>query len=327
MKTKYQFFGLVALAVSATAYGASALRVACDEDAAEAEVLINGKFRGQCPVDLQVQDGSLTLVVRKKLDGQRERLFEQNIMMGVASVKKVEVKLGPVKVNAAEQVRRATENRRLESMTAEGLEREAAAGNLEAMVMLGTQNWIGQEATIATEKLAGTWFLKAAQGGHVEAMYRMSVYSTSRRDGTPDDAALMRFWVMKAAEAGHIKAMQSLARRYETGALLPKNESEALRWYRRAAEMGDSSSTINVGLFYDFGKGGVSQNRQEALAWFRKAADLGNNHAMYMVGSAYAYGDGVEKNEEQAIAWWRKAVQGEESSIKAADELKKRGLL
>jgi hypothetical protein len=67
----------------------SMLRVACEGDDVGAEVSVNGKFRGECPLDIQVAPGTLKLRVEKK-DSSYERIFEQEIRMGDGVVKKVE---------------------------------------------------------------------------------------------------------------------------------------------------------------------------------------------------------------------------------------------
>jgi formylglycine-generating enzyme required for sulfatase activity len=83
-----------ALPSGASAADNSMLRVVCDGDAAGAEVSINGKFKGECPIDIQVPAGNVKLTVRKKVDANHERLFEQEIRIGDGVVKKIEVQLG-----------------------------------------------------------------------------------------------------------------------------------------------------------------------------------------------------------------------------------------
>lgn len=93
---------VIALLISTAANAAgSALRIACDGDAAGAEVYINGKFKGECPLDMKVPEGKLKLRVQKTVDAQHEpRLFEQEIRMGDGVMKKVEVQLSPLELNA-----------------------------------------------------------------------------------------------------------------------------------------------------------------------------------------------------------------------------------
>ena len=74
---------VMALAVSADVYAAdSTLSVTCNGDNAGADVLVNGKFKGECPVDVLVPEGKLTLKVQKKVDASSARIFEQEIRMG-----------------------------------------------------------------------------------------------------------------------------------------------------------------------------------------------------------------------------------------------------
>ena len=88
----------------------SMLRVVCEGDDVGAEVSINGKFRGECPIDVQVAPGTLKLRVEKK-DPSYERVFEQEIRMGDGVVKKVEAILSK-RLNEAAQQR---EDKRMES--------------------------------------------------------------------------------------------------------------------------------------------------------------------------------------------------------------------
>jgi TPR repeat protein len=59
---------------------------------------------------------------------------------------------------------------------------------------------------------------------------------------------------------------------------LARNYAEALRWYGKGAEAGDTSAMYNLGRMYEQGLG-VSRNMAEGLRWYRKAASLGDQHA------------------------------------------------
>lgn len=45
------------------------------------------------------------------------------------------------------------------------------------------------------------------------------------------------------------------------------------------AEAGDANSMFNLGVMYANGEG-VAKDDAEAVRWYRKAADLGNRHAI-----------------------------------------------
>ncbi len=92
---------------------------------------------------------------------------------------------------------------------------------------------------------------------------------------------------------------------YETGNFLPKDGTNALSWYRRAAELGDVESQVQLG--YLLSKDGI--NPMEATKWFRAAAEEGNATAQHNLGSAYLNGIGVKKNPEEAVSWFRKAAE------------------
>jgi len=59
---------------------------------------------------------------------------------------------------------------------------------------------------------------------------------------------------------------------YETGHGVEKNEAEAVRWYRMAADQGDAAAQNNLGTMYREGRG-TTLDHGAALEWYRKAAD------------------------------------------------------
>lgn len=80
-------------AVASAMAQSSALRIACTGDSVGAEVFVNGQFKGECPLDIQVAAGSFKIVAKKKVDAERERVFEQEFRIGDGVAKKVEVQL------------------------------------------------------------------------------------------------------------------------------------------------------------------------------------------------------------------------------------------
>ena len=69
------------------------LRIKCDGPDMGAEVSINGKFRGECPLDISVKPGTVQVRAVKAIDAARERVFEQTLRMGEDSAKSLEVVL------------------------------------------------------------------------------------------------------------------------------------------------------------------------------------------------------------------------------------------
>jgi hypothetical protein len=83
-----------------------------------------------------------------------------------------------------------------------------------------------------------------------------------------------------AASAGDAKAQYMLAQKYYNGDGIPKNDAEALKWYRLAAEQGYAAAQFNLGLMYAKGKD-VAKNDVEAYFWWNLAAAQGHDDAKY----------------------------------------------
>lgn len=88
---------------------------------------------------------------------------------------------------------------------------------------------------------------------------------------------------MVAAKQGHAYAQHNLGVMYHIGDGVPKNEAEAVKWFRKAADQGNAYAQFNLGSMYYNGKG-VPENDAEAAKWFRKAADQGHVNAQHSLG-------------------------------------------
>jgi TPR repeat protein len=114
-------------------------------------------------------------------------------------------------------------------------------------------------------------------------------------------------WYRKAADLSDSTATYNIGFMYHNGQGTPRDPTEAIAWYRKAADLGYASAPYNVGVMYRDGQG-VPQDPAEAVAWFRKAADLGHVGAMNALGAMYANGRGVPQDDVQAAAWYRRAA-------------------
>ena len=106
----------------------------------------------------------------------------------------------------------------------------------------------------------------------------------------------------KRAEGGEAVAQNNLGFMYQEGKGVPKDEVEAVKWYRKAADQGHADAQFVLGVVYEEGKG-VPKNEVEAVKWYRKAADQGNARAQFILGGMYAKGEGVPKDEVEGYAW------------------------
>ena len=91
---------MVFLASTKAHASGSMLRVICKDEDLGAEVFINDKFKGKCPLDLSVPAGKLKLKVQKRVDAFSARVFEQEIRVGKGVDKHVKVLLVAAQLNA-----------------------------------------------------------------------------------------------------------------------------------------------------------------------------------------------------------------------------------
>jgi S1-C subfamily serine protease len=90
-------------------------------------------------------------------------------------------------------------------------------------------------------------------------------------------------------------------------AFASKQFSDALRWFRQAADKRHTDAMNKIGIMYAMGQG-VEIDYATAMGWFRQAAEMGNTYAMGNVGELYAKGDGVTKDCGAARQWVAKAA-------------------
>jgi uncharacterized protein len=54
------------------------------------------------------------------------------------------------------------------------------------------------------------------------------------------------------------------------------NEETLFERSKRLAESGHAPAQFNLGLMYALGQGGLAEDKTEAVKWYRKAADQGD---------------------------------------------------
>jgi len=107
---------------------------------------------------------------------------------------------------------------------------------------------------------------------------------------------------------------------YEGGIGVKKDDVEAAKWTRKAAEQGQVDAQFILGLVYAEGHG-VPQDYAEAAKWLRKAADQGNLRAQGHLGDLYQKGLGVPQNFEEAYFWYvLAATSGDKTAVDARDQ-------
>jgi len=107
----------------------------------------------------------------------------------------------------------------------------------------------------------------------------------------------------QAADRGYMAAEESLGMFAETGiGMEHPSPADALEWYHKAAQQGSMDAATDIALMYANGKG-VTRDPAQAVAWFRRAAEGGDGSAQYNLALMYERGEGVPQDFKEAVRW------------------------
>lgn len=126
-------------------------------------------------------------------------------------------------------------------------------------------------------------------------------------------------WYKKAAKQNHMHAQFNIGCMYNKGEATEKNISKALKWWKRAGELGCRNS-INMLAEHHWEK----KNYLVAVDLYKKSADYGLALGAWNLSRKYQTEvDGFPKDRDQAIYWLRKAISlgADEEAQKELSEL------
>ena len=113
--------------------------------------------------------------------------------------------------------------------------------------------------------------------------------------------------LLQQALAGQIRSQVDLANAY-LRTNRPEDLPEAMRWYRVAANSGDSFAQTELGVMLEIGAGSIVDLAQ-ARDWYRRAAGEGYLPAVVLLASLYSRGKGVAQDREQALHLLKSAAE------------------
>ena len=172
----------------------------------------------------------------------------------------------------------------------------AEKGDQEAAYLVGYSYYKGDCVKKDLEE-GMKWLKQAAASGYSEAKYLVAMCYENGW-GTEKDMGKAKMWYGSAASQGH----EAARRRYEAIEIDEQPESakkwsqkgqaayeygdiaEAIRYFTKAAELGDAFAQYSIGFFYYDGQG-VKQDRDKARYWLEKAAAQGHEHAKKLLES------------------------------------------
>ena len=136
--------------------------------------------------------------------------------------------------------------------------------------------------------------------------------------GAPKNEVEALAWYRKAADGGNGKAQNNLGFMYDRGLGVQRDYKKALDWYLLAQSRGVPQAKANLEDFFEEGRGAPTEPAS-AAAWYRTGAEAGVASAQYRLGSFYAKGRGVARDEVEAAKWLSAAA--EQGYAKAVPEL------
>ena len=154
-------------------------------------------------------------------------------------------------------------------------------------------------------KEAVKWYEKAADQRLTEALTELGYdYKFGNMNLSINYGKSFAYYI-QAAQKGDVAGQANIAEFYMEGKGIEKNEEEALKWYRKAAEQGDADSEYAIGQYYECDRNDIKL----AIEWYKKAAEQGHVDAQIKMKNCYGSGKGLKKDLTQAFEWAEKAAE------------------
>lgn len=132
-----------------------------------------------------------------------------------------------------------------------------------------------------------------------------------------DDFVEALKWYRKTAELGDAKSQFFLGKLYMDGEIVPQDYSEAAKWLKLAGHQGVAMAQERYALLLTEGAG-VKKDFAEGLKWYKLAATNGYEWAQLHLGQLYFAGRDVKRDYSEAIKW---ATMAAEQNNKLAQEV------
>jgi len=139
-----------------------------------------------------------------------------------------------------------------------------------------------------------------------EAQCRLGDSHRCGYDPVRQDAGTAFQWYRRAAEQGNATGQMWVGVMYNDGFGVSQDCVEGARWMRLAAEQGRSMAQFLYGSDCEDGRG-VPRDHAQAAVWYRRAAEQGEVDARFALAKMYAEGRGVEQDQDEAVRWYRLA--------------------
>jgi uncharacterized caspase-like protein len=156
--------------------------------------------------------------------------------------------------------------------------------------------------------------LALAELGDTRSMLGLAYMRLNPNEGRFDPDAAVKF-LQRASEAGSPEAQFELAKLYERGTGVPKDERRALSLYRQAAEADYADAINDLGFMHYQGGLGLPADPQRALTFFERAADLRHPQAQFNFAALIDDGLIATKGPNDAASYLYQALRSGSSDV------------
>lgn len=139
-----------------------------------------------------------------------------------------------------------------------------------------------------------------AEAGIPEGMLYYGYALSEGIGGRPDYAEALK-WFRKASNMGSIEAKYNLGYLYVNGLGTERDEEKGFRLARQAADKGSVEAMKLAGMCLESGIG-TPADRKRAAGYYRSAADTGDSEAMFLLANIGLGTDPPEKSFELFLA-------------------------
>ena len=189
----------------------------------------------------------------------------------------------------------------------EWYQKSAEGGDAHAQSNLAPYYLSGEGVPVDYGKAVSLYEKSIAQGNS-DAIVGLGL-CYQRGQGVKQDASKALEYFKKSADQNNAYAMGWLGLSYENGWGVSRNGEEALKWYLKALQIAPDVVTYhNLASLYNSGEL-IPKNEVEAARNYKVAADMGYWSSQMAYAKCLADGFGVEKDLSAAVEWYSKAAK------------------
>jgi hypothetical protein len=203
-----------------------------------------------------------------------------------------------------------------------------------------------------SERDARIWLEKAVAQNDTDAQFELGIslcYSKTLPLDCIRGIELLKAAGLSKDEISY-RALYVLGDIYYFGINVPKNNVEAVKWFKLSADHNNADALFMLAKIYEFGGDGIQpdskksienytaasrkghtesqyylgyyylaqNNYESALKWFSRAAESNNREALFALGIMHEKGLGVEKDSHKAFEYYLSAAQLKNPSAQIA---------